>query len=420
MYCTGTDDDLNHSSTDSSSSKDDFEKPSLVFVNKDLTVTHTEMSNNSILPRGFQDDKAFLKRAAERRCESFRHAPMRMPSLTSSKGYESDDVLSSLYPSQFSSYSALRDLDSVAWSAASSSSAMPLDTYDSSSVTSWKDTVSDVESLINSKTNLTPCDSFEYAESADRERIRKLETARSSSKAQDKSKTWKSPQTERRHLLQNKKMKEYMEKHRVGWSSEESLAESDGSDGVAWSFLSSDDHPSTVKGIEEKETPVVANVVLHAKPETRSHSPILAKVESRVTSPVISRITSPIASRVTSPPTSRVTSPFISRVTSPLTSRVTSPFTSRVTSPFTTPQGEKTDHIVKASVFGRVIAAFRKPGHHIGPAKNPSCSCDHCRRYFEERSRDRSRSFCEFDRSSSSQLSRGERDSRSACASSRI
>ncbi|XP_033222918.1 uncharacterized protein LOC117176750 isoform X2 [Belonocnema kinseyi] len=411
VYCTGTDDDLNDSSTDSSSSKDDFEKPSLVIANQDLTVIHTEMSNNSILPRGFQDDKAFLKRADERRCESFRHAPMRMPSLASSKGYESDDVLSSLYPSQFSSYSALRDLDSIAWSSASSSSAMVLDACDSSSVTSWKDTVSDVESLVNSRNNLTPCDSFEYADSSDLVRIRNLESARSSRKAQDKSKTWKSPETERRHLLQNKKMNEYMEKHRVGWSSEESLAESNGSDEVAWSFLSSDDHPSTIKGRMEQETPAVANVVLHANPEIRRQSPILAKVESRITSPA--------ASRVTSPPTSRVTSPFTSRVTSPLTSRVTSPFTSRVTSPFTTPQGEKTDHIVKASIFGRVIAAFKKPGHHIGPAKNPSCSCDHCRRYFEERSRDRSRSLCDFERRSSSQLSRAERNSRSACASSR-
>ena len=370
VYCTGTDDDLNESSTDSSSSKDDLEESSLIFANKDIRVTHKEISNNSILPRGFQDDKAFLKRAAERRCESFKHAPMRMPSIASSKGYESDDVLSSLYPSRFSSYSAL-------------------DAYDSCA-TSWKDTVSDIESLINSRTSLTPCDSFEYTESSDREKIRKVENFRSKTKVQDTNKTWKSPQTERKHLIQNKKMLDYMEKHRVGWSSEESVTESEGSDEVAWSFLSSYDQRSTIK--KTKQFPALANVVIHAKSETRSPSPSLAKIESRSVSPIRSRVTSS-------------------------TSRLSSPFNSRVTSPLMTPQGEKTDHIVKASRYGKVITAFKKPGHHIGPAKNPSCCCDHCRRYFEDRSRDQSRSFYEFDSRSNSQLSR--EDIRSARESSK-
>ncbi|XP_043474732.1 flocculation protein FLO11 isoform X2 [Leptopilina heterotoma] len=442
VYCTGTDDDLNESNTDSSSKEEEFEKPSLIcLAGKDVRITHKEITGTSILPRGFQDDKAFLKRAAERRCESFRHAPMRMPSLASSKGYESDDVLSSLYPSQFSSYSALRDLDSVPWSAASSISAMTLDTCDSSSATSWKDTISDIESH---RTSITPCDSFEHNVS-------------SKSAIFDKSKTWKSPQTERRHLLQSRKIKKYMESHRVDWTSEESNGESDESDAIAWSFLSSEDYNRSVK--ERKKSPEIANVVLQAKSDFRKIAPPLAKVESFVSSPVATRVTSPTSfgvtssatsrkspssakdtspaakdtspiSRVTSP-TSRVTSPIsrvtspISRVTSPTsrvtspTSRVTSPFTSRVTSPFTTSYGEKTDHIIKASVFGRVVAAFKKPGHHIGPAKNPSCSCDHCRRYFDERSRDRFRSFFDFERRSSSQLSRLDRDNHSTRASSR-
>lgn len=378
VYCTGNE------TSDSSSSGEEFEKPNLIcYAGKNVQITHEEIKNNSILPRGFQDDKAFLKRAAERRCESFRHAPMRMPSLTSSKGYESDDVLSSLYPSQFSSYSALRD----SWS--SSISTMALE--DSSSATSWKDTISDIDSH-----RITPCDSIEFS---DQEKKR--------TSFIDKSKTWKSPQTERRHLLQNRKIKEYMDKHRVDWTSEES--NSDDSDVIAWSFLSSDDHTSTIK--ERKNSPEIANIVHDANSEIRKPSPpSLVKVESLILSPIASRITSPTSFRINSPSTSRITSPFTSRVTSPI-SRVTSPFTSRVTSPFTTNHGEKTDHIIKASVFGRVVAAFKKPGHHIGPAKNPSCSCDHCRRYFEERSKDRFKSFFDFDRRSSSQLSRVERDS---------
>lgn len=381
-----------------------------------MRITHKEITSSSILPRGFQDDKAFLKLAAERRCESFRHAPMRMPSLASSKGYESDDVLSSLYPSQFSSYSALRDLDSVPWSAASSISAMTFDTCDSSSATSWKDTISDIESH---RTNLTSCDSFEH-------------NASSKSAIFDKSKTWKSPQTERRHLLQSRKIKKYMECHRVDWTSEESNGESDESDVIAWSYLSSEDYNRSIK--ERKKSPEIANVVLQAKSDFRKNSPPFAKLESFVSSPDATRVTSPTSIGATSgksPPSAKETSPIsrvtspISRVTSPTsrvtspTSRVTSPFTSRVTSPFTTSYGEKTDHIIKASVFGRVVAAFKKPGHHIGPAKNPSCSCDHCKRYFDERSRDRFRSFFDFERRSSSQLSRLGRDNHSTRASSR-
>lgn len=38
-----------------------------------------------------------------------------------------------------------------------------------------------------------------------------------------------------------------------------------------------------------------------------------------------------------------------------------------------------------ATKFGPVIKGLRKPGHHIpGPARNPHCTCDHCRRYFEK------------------------------------
>ncbi|KMQ91902.1 serine threonine-protein kinase n isoform x5 [Lasius niger] len=217
VYCTGSDDDA---STDTTS-EDERGTPMTVFENEDVKVTHTQATSN--LPRGFQDASAFLKRSAERRCASFRNAPMRMPSLASSKGYDSDEMLSSLYPSRFSSYSGLRDLDSAPWSAASSSTA--LSPCDSTTMTSSKDTVSDIESLINSKSGLTPCDSFEYANSADRDRIRRMDIL---AKAGDERKrTWRSPQVERKHLLQNRKMREYLEKHEIGWSSGESVEDSD-------------------------------------------------------------------------------------------------------------------------------------------------------------------------------------------------
>lgn len=44
-----------------------------------------------------------------------------------------------------------------------------------------------------------------------------------------------------------------------------------------------------------------------------------------------------------------------------------------------------TDHMIRASVFGPVVNTLRKPGgHHVGPPKNPSCSCQHCKRYFDQ------------------------------------
>lgn len=393
VYCTGSDDDVDDSNdAGSSSSENKVDTPTTVFENDDVKITHCRAKDDDALPRGFQDDKAFLKRASERNSDSFRNAPMRMPSLASTKGYESDDVLSSLYPSQFSSYSALRDLDSAAWSVASSSAAIPHDGYDSTSATSWKDTFSDIESLINSRTSLTPCDSFEYANTSDRERIEKMEAAWAQSEKEERTKTWRSPQIERRHLLQNRKMKEYLEKHQIGWSSGESGAETDDSDGVAWSFVSSDEHSRVVKREStvrrmDKETMEPDEAVPSSSINPASARKLLRKdqLERACYSDSASHSRA-LRDQI---------GPFGSESSSPLPSKVES----RVTSPFTTPQGEKTDHILKASVFGTVVGAFRKPGHHVGPSKNPSCSCEHCRRFFEEDGpRGRSRSLGDLER----------------------
>lgn len=53
--------------------------------------------------------------------------------------------------------------------------------------------------------------------------------------------------------------------------------------------------------------------------------------------------------------------------------------------------GYTREHLMRAQKFGTVIEAIRKPGHHIGPAKNPDCQCEHCRRWFAERENFRSR-----------------------------
>ncbi|XP_018338151.1 PREDICTED: putative GPI-anchored protein pfl2 isoform X1 [Trachymyrmex septentrionalis] len=376
VYCTGSDDDA---STDTIS-EDNHSTPMTVFENDDVKVTHTQAADN--LPRGFQDANAFLKRSAERRCASFRNAPMRMPSLASSKGYDSDEVLSSLYPSRFSSYSGIRDLDSIPCSTVSSSTALSPCDYDST-MTSSKDTFSDIESLINSKSGLTPCDSFEYANAADRDRIRKLDILAKT--GNDRNRVWRSPQIERKHLLQNKKMREYFEKHEINWSSGDSAEDSDESGAVGWSFISGDDKSRFVKRDSivrcTSKGQIKESSVTNLDSEHRS----IQEEHSRFANKDYVPYTNVLRDRI---------GPFGSKSPSPLPSTIPS----RVTSPFTTLYGERTEHILKASRFGAVINAFRKPGHHIGPSKNPTCSCEHCRRYFEDGGRGRSSSLSELER----------------------
>lgn len=47
--------------------------------------------------------------------------------------------------------------------------------------------------------------------------------------------------------------------------------------------------------------------------------------------------------------------------------------------------GYTREHLLRAEKFGSVIRIIRKPGHHVGPTKNPDCKCAHCRRWFDER-----------------------------------
>ncbi|XP_053970763.1 dentin sialophosphoprotein [Hylaeus volcanicus] len=386
VYCTGTEDD-DEDNTDSST-ENECDTPLTVFENPDLRVTHTEAPVDA-LPRGFLDDKAFLKRATERRCDSFKHPPLRMPSLTSSKGYDSDDVLSSLYPSPFSSYSALRDPDSVPWSAASSNAGVPFD-YDSAVATSSKDTFSDIESLLNTGTGLTPCDSFEYASTSDRERIRRMEEIWSKSETGG-NRSWRSPQIERRYMLRNRKIRDRLEKHEEGWSSADSGEDTDESGTVGWSFVSSEESQMMVKktsSVRRSSRSTVESVERNVI-EAKEAEPL------RRDSQVDRSDSTARSDRIPHYALREQVGPFGSNSPSPRPSKVPS----RVTSPFMTPQGERTDHIIKASIFGAVVNAFRKPGHHVGPAKNPSCSCEHCRRHFEElNSRERSSSISEFER----------------------
>lgn len=55
--------------------------------------------------------------------------------------------------------------------------------------------------------------------------------------------------------------------------------------------------------------------------------------------------------------------------------------------------GYTREHLLRAKKFGAVVGALRKPGHHVGPAKNPDCMCEHCKRWVIEREQIRGRAF---------------------------
>lgn len=59
----------------------------------------------------------------------------------------------------------------------------------------------------------------------------------------------------------------------------------------------------------------------------------------------------------------------------------------------TTHSGYTPEHLLKAKKFGTVVSAARKPGHHVGPTKNPSCACESCQRWLAERFQVRGRAF---------------------------
>lgn len=43
------------------------------------------------------------------------------------------------------------------------------------------------------------------------------------------------------------------------------------------------------------------------------------------------------------------------------------------------------EYLSLANRFGSVVKKMRKPGHHVGPVRNPTCLCDTCKRFTLER-----------------------------------
>lgn len=415
VYCTGSEDaDASSSSDDSEQISDSWSSPQTVFESDKLKVVHTRVDKDR-LPAGYPSRQQLKHQekvagVVSRRSESFKYeVPHMAEEKRAGRGYDSDDGLSSHYPSQISSYSTLRGATetsvphSEVTSSASrdtssstiSSSSMALsDEYDSAAATSWKDTVTDLGSLVQSTLSLAQSESFEYADAADRLRIREKERAWAGNRDDsDGSKTWRSPHVERKHLLQQQKFKEFLEK-RVGmtafplWkaeTAEDSDDDDDDETGDAWSFC----------GPETDTSPKSAGKAIKREETVKRVPSVRGKNEMRLGTSAKGAVAVK-ASGLLKPPAQDTGSlsdsgphrficrksigPFGYRTPSPPPSKVIT----SVTSPFTNIPGKRTDQLSKAEKFGTIIGTFRKPGHHVGPSKNPDCACEHCRKYYED------------------------------------
>ncbi|XP_018336025.1 uncharacterized protein LOC108744656 [Agrilus planipennis] len=422
VYCTGTDIESGSSSEFESENKS-TSTPQTVFENERMRVTHAQASDKALPHKMINDLHIDQSRKAQ-------------------EDTDNDDDISTAYPSRISSYSRFPSLSSFAsgfplsWSAYSTSScAVPDNDYDSIANTSWKDTFSDIDSLKFSKSSLAnaestdfiprslrcqkstdsieeapeleqnssailpsdsfeyidnlkkkrqqlhkigisrlssteeqthgkgksldnssqaslqPSDSFEYANSEDRRRIKTMEEIWKNKS--EKPTIRKTPRLEKKHIIQQQKMKDYFNSRMSDKSLTKEETESDSSSSErGWTFDKDDD-----KKLERDVT-------------VRR-----ASKESNKTTDRPQVLVSPATYAIGSAPPLRTPSfvAFQQRLK----------FDPTLKAPFTLLPGVYTDPRSVAKRFGSVVDAFKKPGHHIGPAKNPHCSCDHCKRFFE-------------------------------------
>lgn len=325
VYCTGSDE----ADESDSLTSDEEPAPHTVYENNEVKVTHRRAGKNEIPIR--------------RKRKILNPPAINLPR-------KSEEDLSSQYPSVESSRATL--LESFGSLPTISSGILR---SDDTIATSWKDT-ENLSLLEGSGVSLTQSDSFEYADSLDKHRIKQLENKLS------ESKSWKSPQTERKSLLREKIFNDYLESHLRSFPLWKQTSSQDSSDSdesheseVGWTFIHSDD----------KITPKESN---DKTPVKRGDSGSLSdSTPSTIYRYKRRDVLGPFGVKPPSPPPTK------------LENTVTSPV--------------RTECSAKAQLFGPIVGTLRKPGHHVGPAKNPDCTCKSCSLYFaENRGRGRARS----------------------------
>lgn len=415
VYCTGTELESDSSSSDSSDSDEGTAStPQTVFESHKMRVTH-KRANTAELPLIMRDKKTEIMKTLTQQSAQAKNVS------------DNEEDASTAYPSQLSSFSAMRDFSSSfssvppSFSTVSMSSYPIPEDYDSIANTSWKDTYSDLGSLMQSRSSITQTDSldfvprklaeysktagmtetpetevknpnllgtpsvlsiqgsdsFEYANSDDRLRIKEMEHMW---RKEDVLKRSEAPLLERKHMLQQRKMREYLTKRISDRELSKGISkdsESEGSDSSekGWMFVKSDDkklerdttvrRPSKDNGKEN-----------NSKDEkTKKDKPKIKKSKKEQGS--LSDSSSPSGDK----------SPSLAALRQRLS------LNPNLRAPFMIIPGVYTDPRSIATKFGTVVPAFRKPGHHVGPAKNPNCLCEHCQAHFQNLGRSRTRSM---------------------------
>lgn len=388
VYCTGTELESSSSSCSDSENKT-TSSPQTVFESEKFRLTHK---------RAFDKDVPYHIRKSQSNDSTGNVHNLRKKF---EKDESDDDDETTPYPSQLSSFSAIKDTASSfstnvppSWSTMSMTScALPDD--DSVANTSWKDTYSDLGSLLESrssiaqtdsldfvprklwqrtsieespengslaetpsKASLQPSDSFEYANSEDRLRIMNME------RMWGQDKPIRAPLPQKKYLVQQKKLKEYLDKRMSDkslpkWESKDTDSEGTDSEEKGWTILKEE------KPQDNDNPKAIAEIVKKCAERKNVENPvgIKSKLPDRHNNASDSRLASK--------------SPSILAIRQRLTANP------NLGSPFTIFPGIFTEQRAVAKRFGNVVNVFKKPGHHIGPAKNPDCTCDHCRRYFE-------------------------------------
>lgn len=405
VYCTGTEIDSDATTSSSDTDHRTLSTPQTVFESRKVKVTH-KRAHTTELPLNIQE--AFKDRLPR----VFKGHPLqKLP--TNDKNNEPkenesdvDDGTSTAYPSQMSSFSAFKDLGSSfssvlpSWSTVSMSSYPAPDEYDSVANTSWKDTYSDIASLMQSRSSIaqtdsldfvprkfseriktpsisetpevpdvkknlleTPSlgsvqgsDSFEYANSEDRFRIKQMEQALKEDKTSPRF--WKSPHLERKHMLQQKKLREYLDNrmNKDKFVPKTELRDSDSEDtdssGKGWTFMKNDDKKLERDGTIRRASKEELDDKLPSQQKLNIEPDVLSDSSTNKSPSAIA-----LHQRLSLDPNLRA--------------------------PFTIKPGIYSDPRYIAKKFGTVVPVFRKPGHHVGPAKNPDCLCDHCQKHLE-------------------------------------
>lgn len=328
VYCTGTEPESDATNTTSEDDDITASSPQTVYESGKYRVTHQRTNTNQLPYHLRPSGSSGTSKDAINRSDV--------------NDKESDDDASTAYPSQRSSYSVLN---------ASSSSSVPPSwstvSVPDSTATSWKDTYSDVGSLMQSRsscsslqrrfmqkkdsideypeiiqeTTLQPSDSFEYANSDDKLRIKRMEE------------TWgdfntkKTPHLDAKHALQQQKLKAYLIKKASSKETCSGESDSDCSE-KAWTIAKTSKAEEDKGSLSDSTTP--------------ARSPSIMAIKQRLS------------------------------------------LDPSLRAPFMIVPGIFTDQRKIAKKFGEIVNVYKKPGHHVGPAKNPDCLCDHCRSYFQK------------------------------------